>query len=93
MFDRPATIAKEAIELDPAKEKAKAVLWKSSIEKDMNPKFPSPHRVLVRSSDTELKLQVLFEAPDQEMVDHVWKHFKKLIIDLMTDNGISASIF
>jgi hypothetical protein len=40
MFDRPATIAKEAIELDPAKEKAKDILRKSSIEKNMNSDVP-----------------------------------------------------
>jgi phosphoglucosamine mutase len=59
---------------------------------DMLSKFPSPHRVLFRYSGTELKLQLLIEAPDEEMVDDAWKHLDKLIINRMTDNGISASI-
>ncbi|MDR2776635.1 MAG: hypothetical protein LBB17_01140 [Puniceicoccales bacterium] len=36
IFDQAAKIAKEAIELDPANEEAKDILWKSSIEKHMN---------------------------------------------------------
>jgi tetratricopeptide (TPR) repeat protein len=36
IFDQAAKIAKEAMELDPANEEAKDILWKSSIEKHMN---------------------------------------------------------
>ncbi|MDR0741896.1 MAG: hypothetical protein LBE98_00315 [Puniceicoccales bacterium] len=36
IFDQAAKIAKEAMELDPANEEAKDILWKSSVEKHMN---------------------------------------------------------
>ncbi|MDR1528218.1 MAG: hypothetical protein LBS22_01355 [Puniceicoccales bacterium] len=36
IFDQAAKIAKEAVELDPANEEAKDILWKSSVEKHMN---------------------------------------------------------
>ncbi|MDR1891095.1 MAG: hypothetical protein LBQ23_02845 [Puniceicoccales bacterium] len=40
IFDRAAKIAKEAMELDPANEEAKDILWKSSVEKHMNSDVP-----------------------------------------------------
>ncbi|MDR2628924.1 MAG: hypothetical protein LBC30_02970 [Puniceicoccales bacterium] len=36
LFDQASKIAKEAMELDPANEEAKDILWKSSVEKHMN---------------------------------------------------------
>jgi phosphomannomutase len=42
----------------------------------INSKLPSPHRVLVRYSDTELKLRVFIEMPDQKMVDDAWEDGK-----------------
>ncbi|MDR0693623.1 MAG: hypothetical protein LBF49_03630 [Puniceicoccales bacterium] len=36
IFDQAAKVAKEAMELDPASEEARDILWKSSVEKHMN---------------------------------------------------------